>query len=511
MMLLVSSAGVLICHWAGYWIPLYGPINQLIVAKITGPTPYLDIIVGIGVLISITSFVLAYRLKISVSTLILLVSSMIFWAGYWWYAASKQLQFPIIEYSAFILLGWVFGLIEKYHEYPLQNIFESRREWGLLSAKYFKNENQLSKAWEILKQLGQHRDVLELSYQFAEHCERKREYELAKEVYQTLSKGKGFKDSHAKLERLSQIRQTNPGFTGTIALESTLMVPGGAIQPPTLGRYRIDSVLGKGAMGVVYRGIDPAINREVAIKTLALSEEFDDGEEQTARRRFFREAETAGKLNHPNIVTIYDVGEENELAFIAMDLLPGVPLDKHNKPNTLLAVPLVYQILVQISAGISYAHQKGVVHRDIKPANIIYDDEKHSVIITDFGIAHVTDQSKTRTGAILGSPFYMSPEQIQGKRVDGRSDIFSLGVTFYQLLTGELPFTGDSLATVALKITTKKHEQVRKIRADLPPSASRIINKALQKEPEKRYQSVDEFQEALENALRRDFNLSPFN
>lgn len=274
------------------------------------------------------------------------------------------------------------------------------------------------------------------------------------------------------------------------------------------GRYQVEGVLGKGAMGIVYQGVDPKINRHVAIKTLQLSDNIDSPELTEAKERFFREAQTAGGLSHANIVTIYDVGEENNLGYIAMDLLTGAPLSLFTQPGQTLPVPLVYQLLIQITDALDYAHKQNIVHRDIKPANIIYDDDLLKVTVTDFGIAYVSDHSKTRTGIIMGSPYYMSPEQILGLKVDGRSDIFSLGVTFYQLLCGHLPFEGESIATVAYQITKAKAEAVNQRNTKLPASALRITNKAMHKDIDKRYQTMAEFKLALVNALKRDFKIS---
>jgi len=274
------------------------------------------------------------------------------------------------------------------------------------------------------------------------------------------------------------------------------------------GRYQVEGVLGKGAMGIVYQGVDPKINRHVAIKTLQLSDEVDSTESTEAKERFFREAQTAGGLSHANIVTIYDVGEENNLGYIAMDLLTGAPLSLFTQPEQTLPVPLVYKLLMQITDALEYAHNQNVVHRDIKPANIIYDDDLLKVTVTDFGIAYVSDNSKTRTGIIMGSPYYMSPEQILGLKVDGRSDIFSLGVTFYQLLCGHLPFEGESIATVAYQITKAKPVGVNQHKTNLPASALRITNKAMHKDIDKRYQTMAEFKLALANALKRDFKIN---
>ncbi len=274
------------------------------------------------------------------------------------------------------------------------------------------------------------------------------------------------------------------------------------------GRYQVEGILGKGAMGIVYQGVDPKINRHVAIKTLQLSDEVDSAEFTEAKDRFFREAQTAGGLSHANIVTIYDVGEENNLGYIAMDLLTGAPLSLFTQPEQTLPVPLVYKLMMQITDALDYAHNQNVVHRDIKPANIIYDDDLLKVTVTDFGIAYVSDNSKTRTGIIMGSPYYMSPEQILGLKVDGRSDIFSLGVTFYELLCGHLPFEGESIAIVAYQITKAKAVAVNQRNTRLPASALRITNKAMHKDIEKRYQTMAEFKSALVNALKRDFKIN---
>ena len=274
------------------------------------------------------------------------------------------------------------------------------------------------------------------------------------------------------------------------------------------GRYQVEGVLGKGAMGIVYQGVDPKINRHVAIKTLQLSDDIDSPEFGEAKARFFREAQTAGGLSHANIVTIYDVGEENHLGYIAMDLLTGAPLSLFTQADKILPTQLVYQLLIQITDALEYAHQQNVVHRDIKPANIIYDDDLFKVTVTDFGIAYVSDNSNTRTGIIMGSPYYMSPEQILGLKVDGRSDIFSLGVTFYQLLCGHLPFEGESIATVAYQITKAKAIAVNQRNTNLPTSAMRICSKAMHKDIDKRFQSMSEFKLALSNALKRDFKVT---
>jgi len=268
-----------------------------------------------------------------------------------------------------------------------------------------------------------------------------------------------------------------------------------------LGRYEVEKELGKGAMGIVYLGRDPKINRVVAIKTMALSQEFEADEVDEVKERFFREAETAGRLNHPNIVTIFDAGEEHDLAYIAMEFLKGKDLAPNTKADNLLDIRTVLDIVIKSADALDYAHSENVVHRDIKPANIMYEPDTKKVKLTDFGIARITDSSKTKTGMVLGTPSYMSPEQLSGKKVDGRSDLFSLGVMLYQLLTGKLPFTGDSMAALMFKIANEPHQSLLELRPDLPARLGPIIDKALQKSANDRYSRGAQMVEDLRTSL----------
>ena len=222
-----------------------------------------------------------------------------------------------------------------------------------------------------------------------------------------------------------------------------------------LGRYQVEKELGKGAMGVVYLGKDPKIGRVVAIKTMALAQEFEADELAEVKERFFREAETAGRLSHPNIVTIYDAGEEHDLCYIAMELLKGKDLVPYTKPDNLLPIDKVVSIVARVADALGYAHKQNIVHRDVKPANVMYEPESDQVKVADFGIARITDSSKTKTGMVLGTPSYMSPEQLSGKKVDGKSDLFSLAVSLYQIACGKLPFEGDSMAQLMFKIANE--------------------------------------------------------
>jgi hypothetical protein len=270
-----------------------------------------------------------------------------------------------------------------------------------------------------------------------------------------------------------------------------------------LGRYQLEREIGRGAMGVVYLGRDTAINRMVAIKAIPLAAEFSDAELVEARSRFFREAETAGRLNHPNIVTIYDVGEERGLAYIAMEYLKGRHLSDYAKSNNLLEPRKVLEIISRTADALGFAHKQQVVHRDIKPANLMYDPSTDVLKITDFGIARLSGAGSTRTGIVLGTPSFMSPEQLEGRTVTGHSDLFSLGVSLFQLLTGQLPFTADSMTGLMQQIAEAPHPPLRAFRPDLPACVESVIDRALAKNPEARYDSGAQMAAALDDCRAR--------
>jgi hypothetical protein len=270
-----------------------------------------------------------------------------------------------------------------------------------------------------------------------------------------------------------------------------------------LGRYKLEREIGRGAMGIVYLGRDTAINRSVAIKAIPLASEFSDAELVEARSRFFREAETAGRLNHPNIVTIYDVGEERGLAYIAMEYLKGRHLSDYATPNNLLEPRKVLEVIGRTAEALGFAHKQQVVHRDIKPANLMYDASTDVLKITDFGIARLTGAGSTRTGIVLGTPSFMSPEQLEGRNVTGHSDLFSLGVSLFQLLTGQLPFTADSMTGLMQQIAEVPHPPLRAFRPDLPECVEILIDRALAKNPDARFDSGAQMAAALDDCRSR--------
>ncbi|HEX7060440.1 MAG TPA: protein kinase [Woeseiaceae bacterium] len=272
--------------------------------------------------------------------------------------------------------------------------------------------------------------------------------------------------------------------------------------PQRLGRYVIEKRIGRGAMGAVYLARDPRINRPVALKVIPIEKEFEDEELEEARLRFFREAESAGRLTHPNIITVYDAGEDKHLAYIAMEYLTGRQLTQYTDPKRLLAPKKALELCARTAEALDYAHNQQVIHRDIKPANLMWDNRGDILKITDFGVARLTDNNRTKTGIVLGTPMYMSPEQLAAEPLTGLSDLFSLGVTLYELLAGEVPFKATNIAVLMTKITSEDPVPVSRRRPGIPPSVDAVLSKALAKRPEDRFTNGGEMAIALRNCAR---------
>jgi len=267
-----------------------------------------------------------------------------------------------------------------------------------------------------------------------------------------------------------------------------------------IGRYKIVGELGRGAMGIVYHAIDPNIGRPVAIKTIHFGGGRNAEEQNRLRERLFREARSAGILSHPGIVTIYDVEQQGDLAYIAMEFVDGPTLDQVLSETYPISPERMFSILGQTAVALDYAHQKGIVHRDIKPANIMIARDG-TAKITDFGIAKITASDQlTMTGNIVGTPHYMSPEQVQGQPVDGRSDQFSLAVIAFEMLTGEKPYAGEHLTTVVYKIVAEEPAAPHRLNPTIGVAIESVLRKSLSKKPDLRYPTCQEFAGALERA-----------
>jgi len=373
---------------------------------------------------------------------------------------------------------------------------ESNRMLGLA----YQGQGQLDMAWDKFRQVPLSDALMDNLYNLALDFERKRQFNKAESVFRHMHGfNPKFRDLAQRLSRAKQLSETVMlgGGAATGRTNASILGEGGTVEKPMLGRYQVEKELGKGAMGVVYLGKDPKIGRVVAIKTMALSQEFEADELTEVKERFFREAETAGRLSHPNIVTVYDAGEEHDLCYIAMELLKGGDLVSFTKAGSLLPPSKVISIVARAAEALGYAHKQGVVHRDIKPANLMYHPESDTLKVTDFGIARLTDSSKTKTGMVLGTPSFMSPEQLAGKRIEGRSDLFSLAVSLYQLLSGKLPFEGESMAQLMFKIANEPPTDIRTVNPGLPPGVAAFLERAMAKNPDERFQSGEEFAQAL--------------
>ncbi|NNF52600.1 MAG: CHASE2 domain-containing protein [Gammaproteobacteria bacterium] len=438
---------------------------------------------GAGALVSL----LMLAAMLSVEVILLMNQSQ-------WVQMTLPAAFLTVGHLVMTLKG--FRLTEQQRQRSDQDSLESNKMLGLA----FQGQGQLDMAFEKFRRCPMDKALMDLLYNLALDYERKRQFNKAGAVYSHMAEyNLDYKDLRQRVKRSQNLEETLVlGRSGGRGVPNLLSAEGD-VQKPMLGRYEVEKEIGKGAMGVVYLGRDPKINRVVAIKTIPLSDEFEDEDLVDAKERFFREAETAGRLNHPNIVTIFDVGEEHDLAYIAMEFLKGDHLNRNTKADTLMPADKVLDIMARTADALHYAHKLNIVHRDIKPANIMYDSTSDAVKVTDFGIARITDSSKTKTGIVLGTPSYMSPEQLGGKPVDGRSDLFSLGVTLYQLLSGQLPFQADSMGSLMYKIANEAPTPLSTVRPDLPQGLNEAVNKALTKDADTRYQSGEE----MANELRR--------
>lgn len=418
---------------------------------------------------------------------------------------SQSIWLPMMTPLLALLVGHLVLGSKKFVDSHLNVVKIELSQANQLLGQSFHSQGNLDQAMEKYRKCIVNNALLEQMYNLGLDYERKRQFNKSIPVFEFVQEHvPKFRDVSERLARNEEVSNAIVlGGTASPSANGTLVVSSAGMEKPMLGRYQVDKEIGRGAMGMVYLGHDPKIGRTVAIKTLMLSQEFEGDKLVEVKERFFREAETAGRLNHPNIVTIYDVGEDQDMSYIAMDYLKGIDLLGYSQKDSLLPAKEVLDVIIKVADALEYANKQKVVHRDIKPANIIYDKETGVVKVTDFGVACLTDTSKTKTGTILGSPSYMSPEQLAGNRVDGRSDLFSLGVTMYQLLTGELPFVGESLASLMYKIANEKHPDIRMFNPELPACVAKTINKALHKDIERRFQSGEQMVSALRRCKGR--------
>ena len=365
-------------------------------------------------------------------------------------------------------------------------------EMSRLLGLNFQSQGLLDLALDKFRKLPLNNEAKDLIYNLGIEYEKRRLINKALTAYEYINKGGGFRDLDDRIPKLKASDTSSTLGSYGAAKEASIVSDSETADRSMIGRYKVLGELGKGSMGLVLKAQDTKINRLVAIKTIRFSDEFEEDVIKEIKERFFREAEIAGQLSHPSIVVIHDVGDDDELTYMAMEYLEGEDLDKFINKENLLPLRKALSVVAQIAEALDFAHQAKVIHRDIKPANVMLL-KNGRVKVTDFGIAKAISSSRTKTGVILGTPNYMSPEQIMGQKIDSKSDIFSLGVLFYQLLTGELPFHGANLSGLLYQITQVKHPSPRNYNPKIPKVCEQILDKAMAKDPKKRFRTATDF------------------
>lgn len=433
----------------------------------------------------------------------------------WWWLQRALHVVPLLAAAAVVLWGQTLcSVLAALPKRTPGEVPQGSADAERMMALALHGRGELLQAFERFKLLPTSDALKENLYHLGKDFERKKDFALAKKVFKHLvHRDAEYKDAraryrHAKTHLLAQAGISPGHGAGSSFGEGASSLP--ASVQETLPRqkasgafahYELKHELGKGAMGVVYQGRDLRSGRMVAIKTLALHQEFEGAALVDARERFFKEAQAAGRLKHPNIVTIDGSGEAQGLAYIAMEFVAGTDLTAFTQPPHLLPVAQVLAIGARVASALDYAHAHHIVHRDVKPANIMWDPATDTVKVMDFGVARITDASKTRTGIVLGTPSFMSPEQLCGAKVDGRTDLYALGVTLFQLLTGALPLRAESMPELMHKIVHVPAPDIRTLRPDLPEAVATLVAKALNKRPEDRYQTGAQLAQALTHAM----------
>jgi len=469
---------------------------------------------------------LAWRRPFLLALALALVGSVLLWWALQWHWLWPAATLAVAALAACAVRWWPAAPPDRHGR-------EAERQ-RMAMAQALHQRGDLERAYALYRQLPSSAQLLDELCQLALEHERRRELGRALRAFKhVLKRDAAHAVARAGVARVGQLhealqtlkRAAPPGLAtaphpGPARHTAAVTAPQAAaapvsIAPPaaephhadapatllaagaSLGPYRIERLLGRGAMGAVYLASAPSSGAQLAIKTLALGQEFDGMALAEARRRFFREARAAGQLQHPHIVALRDSGETQGLAYIAMEYLAGYDLSSVARPGHLLPVGQVLAIGQAVAQALDYAHMHHVIHRDIKPANLLFDAQHGVVKVADFGIARITDGQKTRTGLVLGTPSFMPPEQLLGKALDGRADLYALGVTLFQLLTGELPLRGASMAALMQAITQTPAPDVRSLRPELPEAVAQIVARLLSKPREQRFQTGAQLAQAL--------------
>lgn len=433
---------------------------------------WLIIAVGMFALVSIVWRESRRMIVISAATL-----SVLMILAQWLLANQFALQIDVLR----PLLALVAGLAICFWLTPDRT---SNGRESFRSGLRYMRAGKLDAAFRVLRNCPPHPSLMPTLYKLAIAFEKRSQSEQARAVF-------------AHMGRKDDVKA--PSRIGRSDIGEGAAIPSNI--PEQLGRYEVLRPLGKGAMGGVFLGRDPRINRLIALKIVSFDKYDDEAVMVEMRSRFFQEAESAGRLTHPGITAVYDSGEDNSLGYIAMEYVPGSQMTEHTSADALLDPVLVLQLGIKVAEGLAYAHGEHVVHRDIKPANLIFEEQTDIVKITDFGVAKLIDADRTQTGIILGTPSYMSPEQARGDTVTGSSDLFSLGVTLYELLTGEVPFHGKTIAELMTAIIEKTPAPISGLRQGMPPTIDAFMEKALAKQPENRFTDGNDMAFALRECV----------
>jgi eukaryotic-like serine/threonine-protein kinase len=380
-----------------------------------------------------------------------------------------------------------------------KEIEESNRMLGLS----FQSQGLLDLAFEKFRKCPLDNSMKDVIYNLGLDYERKRMVNKAIAVYEYIAENDGeFRDLKDRIPKLIKVIDAMH-LSGPLGKkEDKIMVVEDLEIKPTVGRYQIIKEIGQGAMGIVYEARDPKIQRRLAIKTIRFSDEFEENRVKEVKRRFMQEAEIAGQLSHPSIVSIYDVGEDYDLTYLAMEYIEGTDLRKYCGIGSLLSLRKVLNIISEVALALDYSHTQDVVHRDIKPGNIMLLNNG-KIKVTDFGIAKAVSATQTKSGVVLGTPNYMSPEQINGEEIDGRSDLFSLGAVMFEMLTGQVPFHGKNITNLLYEITQVKHPSVREINPKIPKVCEQVLDKALAKKADDRFERGSEFAKYLSAMVKK--------
>ena len=390
----------------------------------------------------------------------------------------------------------IYGLTTIWQRFVSLQAARDSAETNRLLGLSFQSQGLLDLAFEKFRRLPLDGETKDLIYNLGLEYEQKRLFGKAVAAYEYLLREGPFRDVALRIPKLQEADKSSTLGSHVKLTTASILNATPLEEVRKIGRYEILEIIGKGSMGLVYKALDPKINRLLAIKTIRFSDEFDEDVIQEIKERFFREAEIAGQLSHPSIVTIHDLGEDGDLTYMAMEYLEGEDLEKFVSKKNLLPLRKVLHVVASVAEALDFAHRAEVIHRDIKPANIRLL-KTGGVKVTDFGIARAISSSRTRTGVILGTPNYMSPEQIMGQKIDPRSDIFSLGVLLFQLLSGELPFQGDNLSSLLYQITQVKQPDLKTFNPKIPLACGLIIDKALGKNPNERFKTAGQMARVL--------------